>query len=82
MLMYDTDPGEQCIVNEELNYVHCFCDTDNCNVDHNCNCDFVKKLQLFQPRPQQSIQTMACNAMYVLENLINYSNGTVNHVIT
>ena len=37
--MYDTDPGEQCIVNEELNCVHCFCDTDNCNVDHNCNCE-------------------------------------------
>ena len=37
--MCDTDPGEQCIVNEELNSVHCFCDTDNCNADQNCFCE-------------------------------------------
>ena len=36
--MCDTDPGEQCIVNEELNSVHCFCDTDNCNAGL-CGCN-------------------------------------------
>ena len=37
--MCDTDPGEECIVDEELNSVHCFCNTDNCNADQKCNCE-------------------------------------------
>ena len=37
--MCDTDPGRQCIVNEEWHSVRCYCNTDNCNADENCNCD-------------------------------------------
>ena len=37
--MCDTDPGRQCIVNEEWHSVRCYCNTDNCNADEKCNCD-------------------------------------------
>ena len=35
----DTDPGQQCLIDQELNSVHCFCNTDNCNADQQCNCE-------------------------------------------
>ena len=61
--MYDTDPGEQCIVNEELNYVHCFCDTDNCNVDHNCNCEEAPTLSTstLSVNPDNGLQYHVCS---------------------
>merc|ERR1711953_1239805 len=37
--MCDTDPGRQCIVNEEWHSVRCYCNTDNCNADEKCDCD-------------------------------------------
>ena len=42
--MCDTDPGRQCIVNEEWNSVRCYCNSDNCNADEECNCDNLSTL--------------------------------------
>ena len=63
--MCDTDPGEECIVNEELNSVHCFCDTDNCNHDQNCYCE---------------APTVSTSTSTVSTSTVNPDNGLQCHV--
>ena len=50
--MCDTDPGRQCIVNEEWNSVRCYCNSDNCNADEECNCDNLSTLSTSTQVPE------------------------------
>ena len=76
--MCDTDPGEECIVNEELNSVHCFCDTDNCNHDQNCYCEApvstsTSTVSTSTANPDNGLQCHVCSGddgvCYNLEDL-------------
>merc|ERR1711953_663989 len=50
--MCDTDPGRQCIVNEEWNSVRCYCNSDNCNADEECGCDNLSTLSTSTQVPE------------------------------